>query len=78
MGPYYDYTLGYRTKGELDYWMAKCPVKTYEDTLRTNSILNEEEMFQIQKLIEQEVMESVLFAKESPFPEEAELFKDLY
>lgn len=78
VGPYYDYELGYRTKEELDYWMARCPVKRYGDKLKNSGLMTEEEMCQALKRAEQEVEEAVAFARKSPFPEETELLKDLY
>jgi pyruvate dehydrogenase E1 component alpha subunit len=50
----------------------------YEDKLKSNGLMGEEEMDRVRKRVEQEVEEAVAFAKGSPFPEEAELLTDLY
>ncbi len=78
VGPYYDYELGYRTKEELDSWMARCPVRIYEDKLKSSGGISEKEISQIRKAVEQEVEEAMAFAKKSPFPEETELLSGLY
>lgn len=78
VGPYYDYELGYRTKKELEEWMNRCPVKIYEERLKYHNVLPDEETNRIHQQITQEVEEAVIFAKESPFPDEAELLKDIY
>jgi len=78
VGPYYDYDLGYRSKEELDKWMARCPVSIYEKVLLENGILSQKDVSTIAKEVGEEMEEAVRFAKESPFPDEAELLKDVY
>ena len=64
VGPNYDYDLGYRTKSELDEWMAKCPVKKY------THLLSQEENESLIKGYEKEIDEAIEFARQSPFPRE--------
>ncbi len=78
VGPYYDYDLGYRSKEELEKWMAKCPIGVYEKTLLENSILTQKDVERTAKEVREEVEEAVNFAKESPFPDEAELLEYMY
>lgn len=78
VGPYYDYDLGYRSKEELEKWMAKCPISVYEKTLLENSILTQKDVERTAKEVREEVEEAVNFAKESPFPDEAELLEYMY
>lgn len=78
VGPNYDYAMGYRTKEELELWMARCPVKLYEEKLKDSNVMTQEETEKIRQKVDQEVEEAVVFAKKSPFPEETELLKDLY
>ncbi|MDO8125624.1 MAG: thiamine pyrophosphate-dependent dehydrogenase E1 component subunit alpha [Candidatus Brocadiales bacterium] len=78
VGPYYDYDMGYRSKEELEKWMAKCPLKLYEKMLLENGILSQEDANAITKQVDEEIEEAVAFAKESPFPDEAELLKNIY
>ena len=67
-----------RPKEELDYWFKKDPVKVFEDLLIKEGILTDSEKKQTAEKIEKEIEESVKFAKESPYPEEEELFKDVF
>lgn len=78
VGPYYDYDLGYRSKEELEKWMARCPVSIYEKVLLENGILSQKDVSTIAKEVSEEMEEAVRFAKESPFPDEDELLKDVY
>lgn len=78
VGPYYDYELGYRSKEELEEWMAKCPVSAYEKTLLNNGILSRKDVGNIAKEVSHELEEAVNFAKESPFPGKAELLRGVY
>jgi len=64
VGPNYDYDLGYRTKVELDEWMAKCPIKKYVDVMS-----KEENELLIAKYVK-EIDEAIEFARQSPFPRE--------
>ena len=58
--------------------MAKCPLKLYEKMLLENGILSQEDANAITKQVDEEIEEAVTFAKESPFPDEAELLKNIY
>lgn len=76
-GPEYDYELGYRTKEELDEWMQRCPIKTFGEDLLAQGLMSEVEMKQISQQIDREIEIAIIFAKESPFPDESELMKDI-
>lgn len=78
VGPYYDYDMGYRSKEELEKWMARCPLALYEKTLLENGILSQKDVDTIVKQVNEEIEEAVTFAKESPFPDEVELLKNIY
>ena len=67
-----------RPKEELAYWQERCPVKTYREYLKENSILDEETEQMIEREIKDEINLAVTFAEESPFPQEDELFEDVY
>lgn len=61
VGPNYDYDLGYRSKEELDFWMARCPI----ERLRKEMTPEDD---QIEDQINQEIDDAVDFAQKSPFP----------
>ncbi|MDO8435968.1 MAG: thiamine pyrophosphate-dependent dehydrogenase E1 component subunit alpha [bacterium] len=73
-----DLDKGLRSKEELDYWMAKCPIKRLEEELIKDNLLSQEEKEEISQKIEKEVERAVQFAKESPYPEEAELSENIF
>lgn len=78
VGCYYDYGLGYRSKQELDKWMKKCPVKTFEAALLKKKIITRETIDKIKKNISEEIKEAMIFAKDSPFPEQEQALEDVY
>ncbi|MFC2046712.1 thiamine pyrophosphate-dependent dehydrogenase E1 component subunit alpha [Chloroflexota bacterium] len=78
VGPNYDLDKGLRSKAELAYWMNRCPIKTLEQLLLKREIISELEKNQIYDSIEKEVEEAIIFAKESPYPDESELLTDVF
>jgi len=78
VGPEVDYEKGARSKEELLYWMEQCPVKNFDKALRQSGLVTEDELDTIPQAILTTLEEAVSFAKESPYPEPAELYKDLY
>jgi pyruvate dehydrogenase E1 component alpha subunit len=69
VGPSYDLDQGLRSKEELEYWLNKCPIKALEGFLLKHSIISKSEKIRIYATIEKEIEESVVFAKESPYPD---------
>ncbi|MDI6759624.1 MAG: thiamine pyrophosphate-dependent dehydrogenase E1 component subunit alpha [Candidatus Brocadiaceae bacterium] len=78
VGPNYNYELGHHSKEELEKWMARCPVGMHKKLLLENGILSQKDVDSIAEKVNAEVEEAVKFAKESPFPDEAELLEDVY
>jgi TPP-dependent pyruvate/acetoin dehydrogenase alpha subunit len=73
VGPSDDLDKGLRSKEELDYWMKRCPIKTFEEFLFKQGILSKSENTRINTDIEKETEEALAFAKESPYPDPDEL-----
>ena len=69
MGPNFDIDKGLRSEEELEYWLNRCPIKMLEEFLLKHSIIWESEKLRICATIEKEIEESVVFAKESPYPD---------
>ena len=63
VGPNYDYDLGYRSKEELDEWMAKCPIKKLEGSI------SKEDQEKLNKEITEEVHAAVELARKASFPQ---------
>jgi pyruvate dehydrogenase E1 component alpha subunit len=69
VGPHDDIDMGLRSRKELDYWMQRCPIKALEEILLTRGIIGESEKIKIMNSVDREVEESVIFARESPYPD---------
>lgn len=78
VGPNYDIDKGLRTKEEFDFWMNKCPIGALEEFLLKHKIISDSKKIQIKKNIEKEVEKSIVFAKESPYPDKSELLDNVF
>jgi len=67
-GPYFDKNLDYRAKEEYELWEDRCPIKTTQQKLLKDKLLNEIELNEMQNAIDQEITEAFAFAEMSPFP----------
>ncbi len=68
----------YRTKEEVDEYKQRDPIEQVLDTILANKYATPEEIEAINKRVEAEVEESVIFAEESPWPDDDEVYKDIY
>ena len=68
----------YRSKEELEEYKEQDPINKVLEVIRTNNWATEEQIEQINEKVMQEVEESVQFAEESPWPDDSELYKDIY
>ncbi|MCF8448495.1 MAG: pyruvate dehydrogenase (acetyl-transferring) E1 component subunit alpha [Taibaiella sp.] len=68
----------YRTKEELEEYKEKDPINVVLKTILENKYATEEQIEQINEKVKMEVDESVQFAEESPWPDDSELYKDVY
>lgn len=78
VGPNYDIDKGLRAKEEVDDWMGRCPIKKVEGIMLEKGIISKSEITQIHGQIENEISESLVFAKESPFPDECDLLSNVF
>ena len=74
----YDNDLGYRTQKEFEFWKRRDPIKNYQASMIHLGQINEKEINELHKDIQQEVEEAFLFAEEAPFPISEEAFHDVY
>lgn len=72
VGPGEDYHLGYRSPDEAEPWIRNDQVP------RLAAMLKPEEKRRIEQEVESEIAEAIAFAEESPFPEPAELYTDVF
>lgn len=78
VGPNFDVDKGLRSQEELEYWMNKCPVKALEKLLLDHDIISESERIRIYEQIGQEIEEAVVFARQSPYPDQGELLMNVF
>ena len=68
----------YRTKEEVEGYKSKDPINSLLKTIYDNKMGTEEEIRQINERVDVAVAESVKFAEESPWPDDSEVYKDVY
>jgi 2-oxoisovalerate dehydrogenase E1 component len=72
VGPNDDFQLGYRTREEAEAWVKSDPI----EQLRAH--LDAAERRRIEMEVEDEIKDAFSFAEQSPWPEAAELYTDVY
>lgn len=68
----------YRSKGELEKFQEGDPIKKVMDTIKKKKYASEKELKKIETKVKDQVKEAVKFAEESPFPDTAEMYNDIY
>ncbi|PQJ09170.1 pyruvate dehydrogenase (acetyl-transferring) E1 component subunit alpha [Flavipsychrobacter stenotrophus] len=68
----------YRSKEELEEYKEKDPITNVLKTIMDNNFATQEEIDAINEKVRVEVEASVKFAEESPYPDDSELYKDIY
>ncbi len=72
VGPGDDFALGYRTKDEAEPWMKN------DQLVRLAAMVSQESRQQIDQRIEKEIDEAFAYAEDSSFPDEVELYSDIF
>jgi TPP-dependent pyruvate/acetoin dehydrogenase alpha subunit len=68
----------YRTREEETYWKERCPLTSFQAYLIKNKVLDKKRITSLETGIKEEIQEAVEFAKNSPYPDAAEAFEDIY
>ena len=68
----------YRTRLEIEKHQERDPLKLFRSTLDEKKVLSDKEFAAIEDEIKAEVENAVRFAEESPEPDPAELYTDVY
>lgn len=68
----------YRSKEEVDEYKDQDPIIKVKNTIFANGFATEEEIQIINDRIDAVVEQSVKFAEESPWPDDSEVYKDVY
>jgi pyruvate dehydrogenase E1 component alpha subunit len=68
----------YRTKEEVEEWMKRDPLRLLANRIYDLGIATEAQLKAVDDEAKQDVLDAVKFAEESPFPDPATLFDDIY
>lgn len=68
----------YRTKEEVEEYKKQDPIETTLGTILKKKYATQKEVDEITARIEKEIDDCVTFAEESPYPDDNELYKDIY
>ncbi len=68
----------YRSKEEVEEYKEKDPISQVLKVIMDNGYATAEQIEQINEKVKMEVDEAVQFAEESPWPDDSELYKDIY
>jgi pyruvate dehydrogenase E1 component alpha subunit len=68
----------YRTKEEVEEYKQKDPIEQVLKTIKDKRFASEDEINAINQRVNNQVEESVKFAEESPWPDDSEVYKDIY
>jgi pyruvate dehydrogenase E1 component alpha subunit len=68
----------YRTRAEIEKYQERDPIKLFSASLLERKIVDHRALEEMDKKVHEEIEDSVRFADESPFPDPAELYTDVY
>ncbi len=78
VGPLNDYDRGYRTKAEVDDWVAKCPIKRLSRQLMDERIMTATQIAEETEKWERAAEDSYQRALKSPWPDALSLTEHVY
>ena len=78
VGPSTDLDKGLRSQEELDEWIARCPIRSFEMRLINSKLITETEIQEFRKNVARENDEAINFGRSSPWPDPADLAKYVF
>jgi pyruvate dehydrogenase E1 component alpha subunit len=83
---YYEHSLGlnrivrdpYRQEEEIDEWRRRDPIDIHKERLLSQNIATQAEIDEMEAEVVAQIDEATEFARQSPYPEPEDLFKDMY
>ena len=68
----------YRTRAEIEQHQERDPIKLFSISLKEEGVLSDADFQKMEADVKKQIEESVRFAEESPLPDPAELYTDVY
>jgi pyruvate dehydrogenase E1 component alpha subunit len=68
----------YRDKAEVQRWRARDPIPRFGELCVQHGVCSPQELAQINEEVEQQMLEAVAFADQSPWPDPAEVGRWIY
>ena len=68
----------YREKAEVRKWQKRDPIRILDERLVKGGLVARRDLHEIQRLVELQVQDAVVFADNSPFPSLDQLYQNLY
>ncbi len=68
----------YREKAEVKKWQKRDPIRVLDEALVKGGLVARRELHEIQRRVEMQVQDAVVFADTSPFPSLDTLFQNIY
>jgi TPP-dependent pyruvate/acetoin dehydrogenase alpha subunit len=78
VGPLWDYDRGYRTKEEVEQWMARCPIKRLTEHCLAQGLCTPADVEAWRQEFRREVDAAVATARRSPFPQPEAILEGTY
>jgi len=78
VGPQWDFDKGYRTKAEVDAWIARCPIRSASERLLSEGVCTPERIAAMERASQIEVDEAVAAARAASFPAVEDLTLETY
>jgi pyruvate dehydrogenase E1 component alpha subunit len=83
---YYEHSLGlnrivrdpYRQEEEIDEWRRRDPIDIHKERLLSQNVATQAEIDEMEAEVVAQIDEATEFARQSPYPEPEDLFKDMY
>ena len=70
--------MGYRTKEEVEQWMARCPLESWKEQLLQANVVTEADLQLVSSKITKEIESAFTLVKADPVPEDTELLENVY
>ncbi len=78
VGPNYDVDLGLRDQQEIDAWKDRCPIKHFGNFLVDEKIMTRAEVDKVWQEACAEVEQAISYSLASPYPDAADVTKNVY